>query len=178
MSPVQSSSPVSSEGPEPGVLIGLIPFDVPVVAPAALGGSKRLVQRTGEARDLDEGLVEHGHHVVALGSALGQLAANMGKDVRAQVGDWDPGQDEEPRVVDDVQGILLGLLRSPSDEAVAGREPTRCRAEAEHGEPPAVATVDAVTLLDTDQGLVAEAAVASDEPVPPLALVGAAHQRL
>ncbi len=127
----------------------------------------------GSRRSLDE----HGRGVVALGPVLGQSPAHEREDVRAQVGDRDPGQDEEPRVVDDEGEVLLALLRRPSDEAVAGRELACRRAEAEHGQRPAVAVVDGVAHLGADQGLVAEIVVAGDELVPQLALAAVADGR-
>ncbi len=63
-----------------------------------MGPARRLVERAGEGRGLDEGLDEHVRDVVALGPVVGQLSADQGEDVRAQVRDDDPGQDQEPRV--------------------------------------------------------------------------------
>ena len=151
ISPVESAPPVLPQGSEPDVLLRLIPSGVSVVSAPSLGGSDespagRLVQGAGEARGLDEGLDEHGRGVVALGPVVGQLPADQREDVRAQVGDRDPGQDEEPRIVDHEGEVLLAQLRRPSDEAVAGRELACRRAEAEHGERPAVAVVDGVAL--------------------------------
>ena len=179
VSPVESSPPVLPEGSEPDVFLRLVPFGVPVVAAATLGGSdmgpsRGLVERAGEARGLDEGLDEHGRGVVVLGPVVGQLPAHEREDVRAQVGDRDPGQDEELRVVDREREVFLAQLRRPSDEAVAWRELARRGAEAEHGDRPAVAVVDGVAHLGADQGLVAEVVVAGDELVPPLALAGVA----
>ncbi len=57
------------------------------------------------AGTLHEGLDEHGGRLVARGPVGRQLAADEGGDVRAEVGDADPGQDQEARqearVVDD-----------------------------------------------------------------------------
>ncbi len=79
------------------------------------------VDGTGVAGHLDEGLDEHGRCVVALSPVQGQAPApaDDGKDVRAEVGDLDPGQDEEPRVVDHKGEALLAQSRRPSDEVVA-----------------------------------------------------------
>ena len=53
---------------------------------------------------LDKGetvlLDEYGCGVVAIRPGLGAPPADDGEDVRAQVGDCDPGQDEESRIVD------------------------------------------------------------------------------
>ena len=95
--------------------------------------------------------------------------------MRTQVGDIDPGQDQESRVVDHEGKVLLALLPCPSDEVVARGELPRGGGEAEHGERPAVAVVDGVAHLGADQGLVSEIVVAGDELVPELALAGAAH---
>ena len=88
-------------------------------------GWSRLLYGAGVARRLDEGLDEHGRCVVALGPVLGQAAADEGEDVRAEIWDRDPGQDQEPRVVDHEGEVLFALLRGPSDEAVAGRQRAR-----------------------------------------------------
>ena len=45
----------------------------------------------------------------------GQLPAHEREDVRAQVRDDDPGQDQEPRVVDDKGQILFPQFRRPFD---------------------------------------------------------------
>ena len=123
ISPVESAPPVLSEGPEPDVFLGLVPSGVSVVSAPSLGGSDegpagRLVQGAGEARGLDEGLDEHGRGVVALGPVVGQLPADQGEDVRAQVGDRDPGQDQEPRVVDDEWEGLCQVNRIHSEISV------------------------------------------------------------
>ena len=52
------------------------------------GGS---IDGAGVARGFDEGLDEHGRGVVALGPVPGQAVADDGEDVRAEVGDMDPG---------------------------------------------------------------------------------------
>ena len=57
-------------------------------------------RRRGMARGFDEGLDEHRSRVVALCLVVGQAAADDGKDVRAEIRDLDPRQNEEPRVVD------------------------------------------------------------------------------
>ena len=177
ISPVESSSPVLAEGPEPDVLYGLVAPDVPVVASAALGGadagpSRGLVESAGEARGFDESLDEDGGGVVALGPVFRQLAADEREDVRAEVGVGDPGEDEEPGVADHQREVFLAQLRRPSDEAVVGRELACGGGEAEHGEEAALAVVDSVAHLGADQGLVAEVVVAGDELVPAPALAG------
>ena len=55
--------------------------------------------------------------VVALGPVLGQAAADDCEDVRAEVGAFDPGQDQEPGVVDHEGEVLLAQLRRLHDEA-------------------------------------------------------------
>ena len=95
--------------------------------------------------------------------------------MRTQVGDLDPGQDQEPRVVDREGKVLLALLPSPSDEVVARGELPRGGGEAEHGEWPAVSVLAGIAHLGADQGLVPEIVVAGDELVPELALPGGAH---
>ena len=94
--------------------------------------------------------------------------------MRTQVGDIDPGQDQESRVVDHEGKVLLALLPCPSDEVVARGELPRGGGEAEHGAA-SLAVVDGVAHLGADQGLVSEIVVAGDELVPELALPGAAH---
>ena len=153
---------------------------VAVVAPAPLRGSDMgpaggAVDGAGVARRLDEGLDEHGGGAIALGPVLRQAAADDGENVRAKVEDTDPGQDQEPGVVDDQRQALLALLRRLSDEGVTRGELPCRRAEAEHGERPAVAVVDRVAHLGADQGLVAEIVLTGDKLVPQLALAGAAH---
>ena len=80
-----------------------------------------------------------------------QSSAHEREDVRAQVGNPSPRQDEEPRVVDDRGLVLVPQLRCPSDEAIARRELACLRAEAEHGERPVVAVMDGVSHPDRDR---------------------------
>ena len=99
----------------------------------------------------------------------------MARMCEAEVGDLDPGQDQEPRVVDHQGEVLLAHLGHPSDEAVARSELPGGGGEAEHGERPAVSVVDGVAHLGADQGLVSEIVVAGDELVPQPALAGLAN---
>ena len=78
--------------------------------------------------------------------------------MRAQVRDNDPGQDQEPRVVDHEGEVLPAQSRSPPDEGGARRELSRRGAEAGHGNEPAVAFVYGVAHPGGDQGLVVEVA--------------------
>ena len=177
---IERAFPVSSQGPEPDILFRLVVLPVPVVAPAPLGGAdmdpaRCPVDRAGISRGLYESLDEHGRGVVALGPVVGQAPADEGEDVRTQVGDPDPGRDQEPRVVDHEREVLLAQLRRPSDEVVARGELPGGGGEAEHGDGPAVAVVDGVAHLGADQGPVAEIVVAGDELVPQPSLAGAAH---
>ena len=150
------------------------------IASSPLGGSdgdpaRCPVDGTGVARRLDEGLDEHRRGVVALAPVLGQAAAHDGEDVGAEVGDLDPRQYQEPRIVDHEREVLLTQPRRPSDEVVARSELPRGGGEAKHGDRPAVSIADGVAHLGTDQGFVAEVVVAGDELVPQTALPGAAH---
>ena len=133
------------------------------------------VDGAGVARRLDEGLDEDGGRAIALGPVFGQAPADDGEEVGAEVGDPDPWQDEEPRVVDHEGEVLLAQLRRPADEGIARGELPRGGGEAEHGEGPAAPVVDGVAHLGADEGLVAEVVVAGDELVPEPALAGSAH---
>ena len=98
----------------------------------------------------------------------------MARMCEPRLGMVDPGQDQEPRVVDHQRQVFLALVCGrPSDEAVARGELPCGGGEAEHGERPAVSVVDGVAHLGADQGLVAEVVVAGDELVPQPALAGA-----
>ena len=133
------------------------------------------VDGAGVAGRLDEGFDEDGGRVVAFGPVFGQAPADDGEEMRAEVGDFDPWQDEEPRVVDHEGEVLLAQPGRPADEGIARSELPRGGGEAEHGEGPAVAVVDGVAHLGADEGLVAEVVVAGDELVPEPALAGSAH---
>ena len=166
------------EWTEPDILGGLAVLLGGVVAAASPCGSDAdpaggPVEAAGEAGGFDEGLDEDGGGGVAAGPVAGQTAADECEDVGSEVGDADPGQDEEPEVVDDQRQVLPAQGRGPSDEAVAWCERPCGGAEAEHGERPAVAVVDGVAHLGADEGLVAEIVVAGDELVPQPALGGA-----
>ena len=71
----------------------------------------------------------------------------------AEVGDVDPGQDEEAGVVDDEREVLLAVLPRPADEAVAGGEGPGGGGEAEHGEGGGVAGLDAKVGLGSNLNL-------------------------
>ncbi len=107
-----------------------------VVASAALGSSDMdpsggAVGGSDESRGLDEGFDEDGVDVVLALPILGQALSGAGEDVGGEVGDADPGQDEEPCIVAQEREVFLAGLRGPSDEAVARRD-FPCRgAEAE-----------------------------------------------
>ena len=100
-------------------------FLVPVVPSASLGNadmgpSRGLVGDASEARRLHERFDQLGRDVIARGPVLDQLSAYDGQDVRGEIGDAYPGQDEETGVVDDLGQILFPQCRRPADEAVAG----------------------------------------------------------
>ena len=95
--------------------------------------------------------------------------------MRAEIGDLDPGQDEEPRIVDDEGEVLLAQLGRRTNEAVVWRERPGGHAEAKHGDGPAVAVMDGIAHQGADQGLEAEIVVAGDELVPEPALPSAKH---
>ena len=80
------------------------------------------VDGAGVSRCFDERLDQHRLCVVTLGPVRGQAAADDGEDMRAEIGDGDPGQDQEPRVVDHEGEVLLAQSRRPSDEVVARGE--------------------------------------------------------
>ena len=103
--PIEGAPPISSEGPEPDVLAGFVVELAPVVATAPLGGPDMdpaggPVDRSGIARCFDERFDQNRCGAVPLGPVCGQAPADDGEDVRTEVGDPDPGQDQEPRVAD------------------------------------------------------------------------------
>ena len=73
-----------------------------------------LVGDASEARRLHERFDQQGRDVIAHGPVLDQLSAHDGQDVRGEVGDAYPGQDEETGVVDDLGEIFLPQCRRPS----------------------------------------------------------------
>lgn len=82
--------------------------------------------------------------------------------MRAEVGDFDLGQDEEPRVIGYEGEVLLAQLGRPSDEAVARGELPRGDGETKHGEGLAVAVV-ANSAMDEVASLM--------RPVPALCVI-------
>ena len=121
---VERPFPVFAQGPQPDGFFRLVVFLMPVVPSASLGDadmgpSRGLVGDASEARRLHERFDQQGRDVIACGPVLDQLSAHDGQDVRGEVGDAYPGQDEETGVVDDLGEILLPQCRRPADEAVA-----------------------------------------------------------
>ena len=124
---VERPFPVFAQGPQPDGFFRLVVFLVPVVPSASLGDadmgpSGGLVGDASEARRLHERFDQQGRDVIARGPVRNQLSAHDGQDVRGEVGDAYPGQDEEPGVVDDLGEIFLPQCRRPADEAVARRQ--------------------------------------------------------
>ena len=136
---VERTFPVFAQGPQPDGFFRLVVFLVPVVPSASLGDadmgpSGGLVGDASEARRLHERFDQQGRDVIAHGPVLDQLSAHDGQDVRGEVGDAYPGQDEETGVVDDLGEILLSQCRRPADEPVA-RGQFACRGgEPEQGQ--------------------------------------------
>ena len=109
---VQPSFPVFAQRSKPDGLFRLVVFLVSVVASAPqgdsdLGPAGGLVGGAGEARGFHERFDQHGRGVVTLGPVFGQMPTHDGQDVRGQVGDSDPGQDEEAGIVDHPWEVLL-----------------------------------------------------------------------
>ena len=109
---VERPFPVFAQGPQPDGFFRLVVFLVPVVPSASLGDadmgpSGGLVGDASEARRLHERFDQQGRDVIARGPVRNQLSAHDGQDVRGEVGDAYPGQDEEPGVVDDLGEIFL-----------------------------------------------------------------------
>ena len=124
-SAVEDALPVLGERAEPDILGGLAVLLGGVLAAASPGGADAgdpaggPIDATGEAWGFDEGLDEDGVGAVAAGPVAGQVAADECEDVGSEVGDADPGQDEESGVVDDQRQVLPTQGGDPSDEAVA-----------------------------------------------------------
>ena len=94
---------------------------------AAVGGAV-------EARGFAEGFEQDGADGVASAPVVGQASFDLGEEVRGEVGDAYPGQDQEAGVVDHEGQVALPGFGGPADEAVAGRglpgggaEPNRAR---------------------------------------------------
>ena len=119
-----------------------------------------------EARGFAEGFQQDGSDAVAAVPVGGQLPLAAGEQVGGEMGDADPGQDQEAGVVDDACQIAFAGGRVPADEAVAGGSFPGGGGEAEQGQQEAVAGLDEVAQLGAGQVLVAEIVVAVDELVP------------
>ena len=87
-----------------------------------LEANEKKARKDRLSRRFDEGLDEHGRCVVALGPVQGQAPADEGEDVRAQVGDGDPGQDQELGLSTTEREVLLARSWRPADEVVARSE--------------------------------------------------------
>ena len=98
--------------------------------------------------------------VVAAVPVGGQAAYDLGQQVRGEMRDADPGQDQEASVIDDQWQVALARGGGPADEAVAGGGFPGGGAEAEQGQRQAVAGVHEVAQLGAGQVLVAEIVVA------------------
>ena len=144
---------------------------VSVELAAALGVSEEgpvggTVGGAVEAWAFAEGLEEDGPEGVALLPVVGEAACDASEEMGGEVGDADPGEDEEACVVDDAGEVALSGVGAPADGAVAGCGLPGGGAEAEGGEGQAVGGTDEVAHLGAGQGVVSEVVVAVDEGVP------------
>jgi len=104
-SAVESPLPVLPERAEPDVLLQRIGLVAAVVAAAPLGRSdadlaRGPVDAAAAARNLHEGLAEHGRCAVTRGPVLGQPPADERENVGPEIRNRHPGKDQESRVVD------------------------------------------------------------------------------
>lgn len=109
-------------------------------------------------QQLDRGMVE-GRPVPLKGPGIG------GEDLGGQVLDPDPGQDQEPHVVDHLMEVALAGCRVPSDEGVPGAHLPRGRAPAQGRHQVPVEVDEVLEIRPYDQGP-AQVMVAMDEEVP------------
>ena len=77
------------------------------------------VAGAAKALGVDEGFQEDGGEAVAAFPIVRELVSDASEDVRGEVGDVNPRQDQEAGVVDHEVEVVLSLGRSPADEAVA-----------------------------------------------------------
>ena len=86
----------------------------------------------------------------------------MREQVGGEVGDADPGHDEEAGVVEHEGEVALALCGAPADEAVArGGLPGR-GGEAEHSQRLSAGGMHEVAHLGAGQGVVAEIVIAGE----------------
>ncbi len=114
-----------------------------------------------DARNLGGGFHQHWGGVMPPVPVARQSAPHHREDVRGQVRDVYPGQNEEAGIVDHAIQVPLPGGSRPVDEGFAGRGlPSRSR-ETEHGHGPPVAIRHRVAHLGANQGLVAESPASS-----------------
>ena len=126
----------------------------------------RLIARSEETRAFTERLEQDRAHGVAAFPVVTEAALELREQVRGEIADAYPRQDEEAGVVDHEREIALVHRGTPADELIAwGGFPGR-GAEAEHGQRLAVDRTREVTYLRPGQGVMAEIVISGDEGVP------------
>ena len=153
--PVEGALPVPPQGPQPDVLLGFVEAFVPIIASAALGGadpdpSGSLANRPGVSGYLYKGFDQHRGDPVAFLPVFGQASFHDRQQMGAEIGDADPGQNEESRIVDHPRQVLLALFVGPADKAVTRRQFPCGGGEAEQGK--GIAGRLTAPVVSTDQG--------------------------
>ena len=159
------------QGFEPDALHRQGRLAVHVELAAALGFSDtqpvgRLIARSEETRAVTERLEQDRAQGIAAFPVVREAALELREQVRGEIADAYPGQDEEAGVVDHEREVALAHRGAPADELIArGGLPGR-GGEAEHGQRLAVVGTHEVAHLGAGQGVVAEIVIARDEGVP------------
>ena len=113
-----------------------------------------LVNRPGVSEYLDEGFDQHRGDPVAGGPVPRVASFHDHQQMGAEVGDADPRQDEESRIVDHLRQVLLALWVGPADEAITRSQFPGSGGEARQGDGMAMAVLDRIAYLGPDQRLV------------------------
>ena len=168
---IQDQFPVSLQRSEPDVFdrqrilfsniefaaaLGLSDFD-------PVGG---LIASAAETRDLTESLEQYRADGVTLLPVLGQTSLAAGQDMRGQIGNADPRQNQKASIVRHKMQVALPNFGRPADEAVARRGLPGGRAESEQRQRLPADAADEVSNLRPGQRTVAEIMIAFHERIP------------
>ena len=127
-------------------LIGLVVFAAPGGEPEQLP-VRRPVTGSAKTAGIDEGFREVNRMAVHPFPVVGQSAGHLPQNVRRQMRNLDPGQDQKARVIGDEADVAPPRFRAPADVAVAAAQMTRRRTPRQAGDGTALRPTQILQVL-------------------------------
>ena len=177
----QPAPGIADQWHNPDVFRGHRSLGVPVITPSPLGraeegpvGGAVAVARVagGINKGLKQERLDPGSRCPVMTQSFGAGGENPG----SQIGDMDPRQDEESRIVDDAAQLAFPLSMRPANPEITRGDFPGSTGKADAGQRPGVAG-DVVTQLEANRMLVAEVVVGGNGrvPLPRCAAIGCGY---